>query len=155
MWLGSLSLSHQSRSPDMDTGMSILMSCMLRPARIEPQGAIHQALTFFKGVAFITWHLRDPFLAEYQWSHGIFGECCMCQGCRPAPGSTFKKPLCHTCALGGALNKYQQPASQIPRKPTNHPSNHPTSQPTNQPVNYSTNQALNQVPCHLSNQPTK
>ena len=37
---------------------------------------------------------------------GIFGKCRARVGYGPAPGPTIKKALCHTCPLGGAVNKY-------------------------------------------------
>ena len=37
---------------------------------------------------------------------GIFGKCRARVCYSPAPGPTIKKALCHTCPLGGAVNKY-------------------------------------------------
>ena len=65
-----------------------------------------QALTLLGGVRFIAWRLKRPFLGEYRRISRHLG-CRARLGYTPAPETTFKKALCHTCQFGGAVNKYR------------------------------------------------
>ena len=79
------------------------MSCMLRPALLEPQGAVPQALTLSGGARFIAWR---SFLRKCQQGLKHFWECQVCLSYGPVLRPTLKKVLCHTCPVGGMYNKY-------------------------------------------------
>ena len=68
---------------DIDSRKLAFISCSLRPALLDPQGAIPQALTLPEGVRFIAWGLRRLFLGECRRSPGYFGECRACLGYVP------------------------------------------------------------------------
>ena len=55
---------------------------------LRASGGRPQALTYFGGVSFITWHLRHPSLGECRWSPRHFGDCRARQGFGPAPELT-------------------------------------------------------------------
>ena len=74
------------------------MSCTLRPALLEPQEAVPQALTLSRGAMLITWRLRHPSLGECRRGLRHFWECQGYLGYSPAPGHTLKRP-CATLVL--------------------------------------------------------
>ena len=55
VWLGRLGSSRRSRPPDMGNGNPAFMSHVQRPALLESQGVVPQALTLSGEAKFITW----------------------------------------------------------------------------------------------------
>ena len=72
------------------------------------RGPSSQAFTPFRGgLGSLPGAWGAPNKGNAEGAFGIFGKLRARVGYRPAPGPTQKKALCHTCPLGGAVNKYR------------------------------------------------
>ena len=103
----SLTVSHFSLSSCCNTPtkatLTLLFLSQSRLVKICMRASLHSTnctLTL-RNVSIL--HMRK---GNADGAVGIFGKCRARVSYSPAPGSTIKKALCHTCLLGGAVNKY-------------------------------------------------
>ena len=92
-----------------------LTECVSVPGDfLRPQGAFPQAFTPFRGgLGSLPGTWGAPNKGNADGAEGIFGKLRARVGYGPAPGPTIKKALCHTCPLGGAVNKYHRSISVL------------------------------------------
>ena len=80
--------------------------CLISGHTLSLRGPSLQALTFFREVRFIAWHLRHLFLGKCWPGLRPFWECRVRLGDVPAPRPTLKKAWCHTRPYGRMEDNY-------------------------------------------------